>query len=184
MIAHRGGYDFDDDGENTISNILYTCRFFPGADIEIDVYWHQKKFVVCHDPPKGDRPLLGDVLGHLQRRFHNILYLDIKSSIEPKVLFDLLSLYRIKYRIHSFNRMVVDKLRQEKNCLPFDVEIGYASETGEEMPADYLVFPKSLYRVSRLPIFWYTFGTAREAAAFRKDKQGDHDCFVDYLGAV
>ena len=177
MIAHRGGYDLDDAGENSVNNILYTCQCFPDADIEIDVFYHENRFVVCHDPPTRGEPLLDEILGHLDGRFHNILYLDIKSDVNPKSFFDLLSEYRIRYRIHSFIRSVVEKLQR----FPVVAEIGYASETGNEMPADYLVFPKGLFRVSSLPILWYTFNTAREAKKFLAGAPKDHDCFVDYL---
>lgn len=52
MIAHRGGYDWDSGGENTIENILFSCIHCPDVDIEIDVFWYQNRFIVCHDPPQ------------------------------------------------------------------------------------------------------------------------------------
>lgn len=124
--------------------------------------------------------------GHLDhQRFTNLLYLDIKSSIPPVFFFDLLCRYKIRYRIHSFDPVVVNNLQKEKDCLPFEIEIGYASETGQAMQTvvDYLVFPKECFKpeTTTIPVCWYTFKTLYEAKVFMSHAPEHHDCFVDYL---
>jgi hypothetical protein len=77
---------------------------------------------------------------------------------------------------------VVEKLQKERDNLLFDIEVGFASETGEVMErTDYFVFPKELKRwLFTIPIYWYTFTTLREAKTFMRDMPKTDSCFVDY----
>lgn len=186
MIAHRGGYDFDEFGENTIPNIMYTACFLPEFHIEIDIYFKNKRFVVCHDPPKNHPcVLLDDVLRTLHKNnFKKILFLDVKCEINTHFLFDLLYQYDLKYYIHCFDYKVYTGLRSEKINLPFALSVGFASEKGEIIAdADYLVFPKDAFQKNvdyPMIVYWYTFDKMDQARQFLKNVPEEHDCFVDY----
>jgi hypothetical protein len=183
MIAHRGGYDNNKMGENTLENITFTVWNIPQADIEIDIYEINSEFVVTHDFDVNCVLTLEEVLRTLSNlRFQRRLFLDIKNKLDIDRLLELLREFPLSYMIQSFDADFVMELIQKKTPL---FKIGFATESEvliENPNIDYYVIDKKLhilYANVVKPVYWYTFTTFRDWCQF-KSKAGDSG-FIDYF---
>jgi len=194
MIAHRGGYDFNAYGENSINNIIHTICHYPDFDIEIDIRWEQNEFIVSHDEldeRNQERTRLEDVLKILcEMKFKNLIFLDVKKCPNILYLQDVMIRYLLRYCVHSFVETIVKEwTRHKTQGMLHEVRIGYAFEDMDkikEEEIDYFVIPKEhieRYRKVNKPIYWYSFETVKEYNMFMKGITGRKKDmgFIDYL---